>query len=116
METDAYATTQQTITVEEKSVYEISVWAKSESCTPDGLSITFAEEDAEVVTNVITLPAGRYDWTLVTGTFETPEFSRGEPLAPMLLSLVSKGVADIWLDDIQIRRVTDVLEKNDRNM
>ncbi|MCA9013286.1 MAG: carbohydrate binding domain-containing protein, partial [Planctomycetaceae bacterium] len=101
------AMTRQTITVEQDSVYQVFLWVKSEASSPDCISIAVVEEDSQPVTKVITIPAGQYDWTQVSGTFETPTFPRGEPLAPMSLYLISTGACDIWADDIQITRIRD---------
>ncbi|APZ95800.1 Serine/threonine-protein kinase PknD [Fuerstiella marisgermanici] len=103
---DSVAGTRQIITVEENATYRISCRAKSNDNHAGGVSIIVAKENSGKPGVAIELPAGKYDWQEVVGEFDAPTSRRFPGLVPVVLSIQSSGIADVWLDDIVIQRVT----------
>ncbi|MCA9034823.1 MAG: protein kinase [Planctomycetaceae bacterium] len=106
----ARAMTRQTITVQESSAYEVTLWARSVQTARDAVFLCVVDEDDDPVVPLISIPAGQYDWKKISGTFTVPKSRRREPLSPMNLFLISSGVANVLIDDIAITRTGDFAE------
>ena len=102
----SWARTTQVVPAQSGERYGITVWAKSDRCDPGGLSIAIDEERARPV---IALPTGRYHWQQLFGEFEVngdPDSSTSD-LVPVSIQIVSQAKCDIWLDEIEIKKIAD---------
>jgi hypothetical protein len=90
-----FALTEQTVALTPGTRYRVSVWAKTENLTADGLVIRVACKDTR---EAVSLPTGTYDWKSLSGDFTADA-------SVATVSIVSQNTGTIWLDDLRIEAV-----------
>lgn len=95
-----YGTTVQQIPVEPGRPYRISVWAQGLKLASAG-AVSIIVDDAWQV-RPISLPAGSYAWTKLSGTFSLPADHAN-------IRILSEDTGEAWLDDIKITPLDSAL-------
>ncbi len=104
---DAYGTTSQTLPADGRARYRVTLWAKAKNLSAGGLRVIV---DDAWNRPVVELPVGTYGWTEISGEIDfsaTAQRPRG--IVPLTFRLVTTAPGEVWLDDLQIRLVEDVV-------
>jgi serine/threonine protein kinase len=89
--------TEQIFPVPRHKTYTISCWAKAQGLEPAALRL---ESDAGQ--QLVTLPAGDYDWTRFEAEIDLGSAQHDSMIIPFRLQIVSAGPGQIWLDDVRV--------------
>ncbi|TPG35401.1 FG-GAP-like repeat-containing protein [Flavobacterium pectinovorum] len=81
--------------------YTYSAWFKSDN--PQAEIFLYMKDAANVVTQVNTINNTKGAWTQITGTFTVPA-----TVKKLRLRLDNNGLGNIWFDDVQIRKTSDL--------
>jgi len=88
-----YGTIAQRIRIEPNRPYRITAWARGLDLASAGAVSLVVDEAWQV--RPITLPAGSYSWTRLSGTFSLPaEYAD--------IRILSEDAGEAWLDDVQV--------------
>lgn len=106
------ASSQQTITVDHDSDYELVISVLANSAVPGSLRFYVVGEGKPADKPVVEVDAATTGWTTLKGRFRSPTLRRNKGLMPMTFIMESTTAADVLVDHISIQKVASESESD----